>query len=140
MSDYYDLRESGLRPTGPRLRILHLFERSVQRHFSADDVYRALIESKEEVGIATVYRVLSQFEQAGILIRHNFEGDRALYELNRGEHHDHLLCVQCGQVVEFFSHDLEEIQEKIAKKYDFKLQEHVLYLYGTCRSCQPSHA
>jgi Fur family ferric uptake transcriptional regulator len=136
MTKSYNLRDQGLKLTGPRLKILHLFEHSSQRHLSADDVYKNLIEAQEEIGIATVYRVLTQFEQAGILIRHHFEGDRAFYELNQGEHHDHMFCTQCGTVSEFLDHDLENIQEAIAQKYQFKLQDHVLYLYGICSVCQ----
>jgi Fur family ferric uptake transcriptional regulator len=136
MTHHHDLRESGLRLTGPRMKILHLFEHSTQRHFSADDVYKNLLDAQEEIGIATVYRVLTQFEQAGILIRHHFEGERALYELNRGEHHDHMFCTVCGSVSEFFDSSLELLQEKIAKKHSFKLEDHVLYLYGVCAACQ----
>jgi Fur family ferric uptake transcriptional regulator len=126
------LKTMGLKATGPRLKILSLFEHTEQRHLTAEDVYRLLVMDNVDVGLATVYRVLTQFEQAGLLIRHHFDNDKAVYELNQGTHHDHLLCVQCGKVEEFYDPEIERRQRAIAAERGFKLMEHALYLYVEC--------
>ncbi|MBI3043909.1 MAG: ferric iron uptake transcriptional regulator [Betaproteobacteria bacterium] len=127
-----DLKTIGLKATLPRLRILELFEKSAVRHLSAEDVYRMLSKDGTDTGLATVYRVLTQFEQAGLLIRHHFETGKAVFELNQGGHHDHLVCVQCGHVEEFFDSEIEKRQEKIAKDRGFKIHDHSLHLYADC--------
>ena len=132
MSDPSELKSVGLKATLPRLKILSLFETSDQRHLSAEDIYRVLLNEHEDVGLATVYRVLTQFEQAGLLIRHHFESGKAVFELNQGGHHDHLVCLQCGRVEEFFDSEIEKRQEKIAKERGFTIREHSLYLYVDC--------
>ena len=134
-----DLRNSGLKVTGPRLRILELFQTSKQRHLSAEDVYRHLLAEKIEVGLATVYRVLTQFEQAGLLVRHHFEADKAVYEINEGAHHDHLVCLQCGRVEEFYDAEIEKRQAKIAKERGFALHDHALSLYADCVKVACAH-
>ena len=126
----------GLKATGPRLRILNLFETCGERHLTAEDVYRLLLSEQIDIGLATVYRVLTQFEQAGILTRHHFESGKAVFELNHGGHHDHFVCVKCGKVEEFYDPELEKQQEAIASKYGFEIQDHELYLYGVCKSCK----
>ena len=132
MSDSTDLKNIGLKATLPRLKILNLFEHSELRHMSAEDVYKQLIADGEDVGLATVYRVLTQFEQAGLLVRHHFESDKAVYELNQGGHHDHLVCLQCGRVEEFFDEEIELRQKKIAQERGFIIHDHSLYLYADC--------
>jgi Fur family ferric uptake transcriptional regulator len=132
VSSPQDLKTIGLKATLPRLRILELFEKSAVRHLAAEDVYRMLSKEGTDTGLATIYRVLTQFEQAGLLIRHHFEGGKAVFELNRGGHHDHLVCVQCGHVEEFFDPAIEQRQEEIARERGFSLQEHSLYLYVDC--------
>jgi Fur family ferric uptake transcriptional regulator len=131
-----DLKQSGLKATLPRLKILEMFQRSSAergvRHMSAEDVYRALLAENLDVGLATVYRVLTQFEQAGLLARSHFEAGRAVFELNEGRHHDHLVCLTCGRVEEFVDTDIEERQQRIAADRGFQLQEHALALYGVC--------
>jgi Fur family transcriptional regulator, ferric uptake regulator len=127
-----DLRNIGLKATGPRLRILELFQSGAQRHMSAEDVYRQLVAEKLEVGLATVYRVLTQFEQAGLLKRSAFETGKSVYELNEGAHHDHLVCLQCGRVEEFFDAEIERRQKKVAKERGFNLHDHALSLYADC--------
>ena len=141
MNQAQQLKSIGLKATGPRLKILNLFESNPQDHLSAEDVYRRLINDKIDVGLATVYRVLTQFEQAGILTRHHFESDRAVYELNQGHHHDHIVCMECGQVVEFYDPELEALQERIAARYGFEIVDRSLYLYGRCLKgdCQHCH-
>ena len=129
------LKDIGLKATGPRLKILDLFERSSARHLSAEDVYRLLLAEEVDIGLATVYRVLTQFEQAGILVRHHFESGKAVYELDEGAHHDHMVCMSCGRVTEFFSPEIEELQNKIAEQHNFRIREHSLYLYGECKDC-----
>ncbi|WP_255989952.1 ferric iron uptake transcriptional regulator [Chitinolyticbacter albus] len=136
MSNAADLKEAGLKATGPRLKILNLFEHSEQRHMTAEDVYRLLLNDHTDVGLATVYRVLTQFEQAGILVRHHFESGKAVFELNQGGHHDHLVCVKCGKVEEFYDPEIEKRQDAIADKHGFEIQDHELYLYGVCAECQ----
>ena len=130
------LKDSGLKVTGPRLKILDLFEQRPEAHLSAEDVYRLLLEDESDIGVATIYRVLTQFEQAEILIRHHFETGKAVYELNRGGHHDHIVCVKCNQVTEFFDPRIEEIQEQIAVERGYKIVDHSLYMYGVCADCQ----
>ena len=132
MTNVHDLKTSGLKATGPRLRILKLFEDSKVRHLSAEDVYRILMNEGLDIGLATVYRVLTQFEHAGILQRHHFESGKAVFELNQGGHHDHLVCIQCGRVEEFYDPEIERRQVKIAKDRGFTIHEHSLQLYADC--------
>ncbi|UOO91562.1 ferric iron uptake transcriptional regulator [Vitreoscilla stercoraria] len=130
------LKDSGLKVTGPRLKILDLFEQNPDAHLSAEDIYRLLLEDDSDIGVATIYRVLTQFEQAEILIRHHFETGKAVYELNRGGHHDHIVCVKCNSVIEFFDERIEAIQEQIALENGFRIVDHSLYMYGVCPECQ----
>lgn len=132
-----DLKTIGLKATLPRLRILELFEKSSVRHLSAEDVYRILLNEGTDTGLATIYRVLTQFEQAGLLMRHHFETGKAVFELNRGEHHDHLVCIQCGHVEEFYDAEIEKRQIKVAEARGFKIHDHSLQLYADCvrRNC-----
>lgn len=132
MSQSHDLKNAGLKATLPRIRILNLFETSDVRHLTAEDVYRLLLAEGVDVGLATVYRVLTQFEAAGLLIRHHFEGDKAVFELNQGTHHDHLVCLQCGKVEEFYDPEIEKRQEKIARERGFEIREHSLYIFADC--------
>jgi Fur family ferric uptake transcriptional regulator len=132
MNTIDELKSTGLKATLPRLKVLEIFQKGAQRHMSAEDVFRVLLEDRSDVGLATVYRVLTQFEQAGILTRSNFEGGKAVYELNEGKHHDHLVCLDCGKVEEFFDAQIEDRQSAIAKTRGFKLAEHALSLYGHC--------
>jgi Fur family ferric uptake transcriptional regulator len=126
------LKSAGLKATTPRLRILHLFEHSAIRHLSAEDVYRMLMKDGIDVGLATVYRVLTQFEQAGLLTRHHFGSDKAVFELNQGGHHDHIVCLQCGHVEEFFDEHIERRQDAVARERGYVLQAHSLHLYADC--------
>jgi len=128
-----DLRRAGLKATTPRLKILALLESAETRHMSAEEVYKAMLAGGEEVGLATVYRVLTQFESAGLVIRHNFEGGRSVYELNQGHHHDHMVCIECGKVFEFHDAAIEERQRAIATQEDFVMDDHSLYIYGVCQ-------
>lgn len=132
MSQPNDLKNVGLKATLPRLKILNLFETNEARHLTAEDVYRILLAEGVDVGLATVYRVLTQFEAAGLLVRHHFESGKAVFELNQGRHHDHLVCLQCGMVEEFYDAEIERRQEQIARERGFKIQEHSLYLYADC--------
>ena len=132
MSTPHDLKNAGLKATLPRLKIINLFEQSPVRHLTAEDVYRKLLAEGLDVGLATVYRVLTQFEQAGLLVRHHFESGKAVFELNQGGHHDHLVCLQCGRVEEFFDAEIEKRQTKIARGRGFEISEHALYLYAEC--------
>jgi Fur family transcriptional regulator, ferric uptake regulator len=127
-----NLKSSGLKATLPRLRILDLFENAAVRHMSADDIYRLLMQEGLDIGLATVYRVLTQFEQAGLLQRHHFESGKAVFELNQGGHHDHLVCLQCGRVEEFYDAEIEKRQERIAQERGFRIHEHSLSLYADC--------
>ena len=127
-----ELKSVGLKATLPRLKVLSLFESSKERHLSAEDVYKVLLNSGDDVGLATVYRVLTQFEQAGLLVRHHFEGGKAVFELNHGTHHDHIVCMQCGAVEEFCDDEIESLQHKVAKERGFKIKEHSLYIYADC--------
>ena len=125
-----DLRKVGLKVTHPRMRILELLEqKSAQHHLSAEDIYRQLLEHGDEIGLATVYRVLTQFEAAGLVIKHNFEGGQAVYELDRGGHHDHMVDVDTGKIIEFESSEIEKLQREIAAKHGYELEEHSLVLY-----------
>lgn len=133
------LKSTGLKVTVPRLKVLSIFENSQTRHLSAEDVYRLLLQEELDIGLATVYRVLTQFEQAGILRRSNFESGKSVFELNEGNHHDHLVCMECGRVVEFFDAEIEERQRLVAAKHGFKLMEHSLSLYGQCSTCAAKH-
>ncbi len=132
MTKPHDLKTIGLKATLPRLRILNLFETSEVRHMTAEDVYKLLLKEEMDIGLATIYRVLTQFEQAGILIRHHFEAGKAVFELNQGGHHDHLVCVQCGRVEEFYDAEIERRQAKIAKERGFEIHEHSLQIYADC--------
>jgi Fur family ferric uptake transcriptional regulator len=132
MSTAQDLKTAGLKATVPRLKIINLFERSRERHLTAEEVYRLLREEGLDIGLATVYRVLTQFEQAGLLIRHHFESGKAVFELNEGSHHDHLVCLQCGRVEEFYDAEIEQRQSEVARKRGFELKGHSLALYADC--------
>ena len=127
-----DLKTTGLKVTAPRLKVLDIFHRATSRHLTAEDVYRALLSDSVDIGLATVYRVLTQFEQAGILLRSHFESGKAVFELNEGNHHDHLVCLDCGHVEEFFDTKIEDRQRAIAQEKGFALAEHALSLYGHC--------
>jgi len=131
-----DLKKVGLKATLPRLKILELLENGDARHMSAEDVYKRLLELGEDVGLATVYRVLTQFESAGLVSRHHFEGGHSVFELNEGTHHDHLVCDKCGKVEEFFEETIEKCQNKVAEKLGYKITDHSLYIYGVCPECQ----
>lgn len=128
-----DLKASGLKATLPRLKILEIFQNSTVRHLSAEDVYKVLLTENLDVGLATVYRVLTQFEQAGLLHRNHFETGKAVFELNEGNHHDHLVCLDCGLVEEFFDAEIEKRQQKIAQERGFDIAEHALAMYGHCK-------
>ncbi len=136
--DNQDIRNAGLKVTLPRVKILDLLESSTQRHVSAEDVYKMLLDKGEEIGLATVYRVLTQFEAAGLVTRHNFEGGHAVFELDRGGHHDHLVCVVCGKVEEFVDGVIEKRQREIAREHGFEIVDHSLIIYGHCSNpkCQ----
>jgi len=131
-----DLKKAGLKATLPRIKILEFLERSDVRHMSAEDLYKAMLESGEEVGLATVYRVLTQFEQAGLVTRHHFEGGHSVFELNEGTHHDHILCIKCGRVDEFVDKTIEERQLRIAAEKGYEMTDHSLYIYGICEACR----
>ena len=128
-----DLRKAGLKVTLPRLKILEILEHSTTRHMSAEEIYKKLLDSSEDIGLATVYRVLTQFEAAGLVTRHHFEGGMAVFELNQGAHHDHIVCVDCGRVEEFMDGGIEERQNNVAKRLGFEISDHSLILYGHCR-------
>ena len=127
------LKNTGLKATVPRLKILELFQKSGLRHMSAEDVYRLVLDERADIGLATIYRVLMQFEQAGILSRSQFEGGKSVYELNQGQHHDHLVCLDCGRVEEFFDASIEQRQHDIAQSRGFELADHALSLYANCK-------
>ena len=127
-----DLRKAGLKVTLPRMKILEILETSETRHMSAEDVYKRLLEAREDIGLATVYRVLTQFEAAGLVSRHHFEGGHSVFEMNEGHHHDHIVCNQCGKVVEFFDETIEKCQDEVAKKAGFTIRDHSLIIYGDC--------
>lgn len=131
-----ELRKAGLKVTLPRIKILQILETSENKHMSAEDVYKALVESNQEVGLATVYRVLTQFEAAGLVMRHHFEGGHSIFELTPMNHHDHIVCTVCGKVEEFFDEIIEDRQELVAKSFGFQITDHSMYLYGKCPDCQ----
>jgi Fur family ferric uptake transcriptional regulator len=129
MSEAQDLKKAGLKATGPRLRILEILENSHLKHMSAEDVYKALLDIGEDAGLATVYRVLTQFEAAGLVVRHNFDSGHSVFELNRGSHHDHMVCIKTGRVIEFQNEEIEELQRRIADEHGYELEDHSLVLY-----------
>ncbi len=131
-ADNHELKRAGLKATVPRRRILEILETSGTHHLSAEDVYRELLEAGDDVGLATIYRVLTQFESAGLVSRHHFESGHAVFELERGHHHDHVICVQCGKVEEFFDQAIENRQKSIVEKMGFEIQDHSLVIYGNC--------
>jgi len=131
-----ELKRAGLKSTTPRLKILQFLEQNPRRHLSAEDVYKAMLEGGEDVGLATIYRVLTQFEQAGLVTRHHFEGGHAIFELNEGKHHDHIVCVRCGRVDEFVDETIEERQRAIAERFGYTMNDHSLYIFGTCAKCR----
>ncbi|CAB5705751.1 Ferric uptake regulation protein [Delftia tsuruhatensis] len=135
MKNIDELKSTGLKATLPRLKILEIFQKGTQRHMTAEDVFRVLLDERSDIGLATVYRVLTQFEQAGILIRSNFESGKAVYELNEGQHHDHFVCTSCGKVEEFYDPDIEKRQNLIAKAKGWVIQDHSMALYGQCADC-----
>jgi Fur family ferric uptake transcriptional regulator len=131
------LKKVGLKVTLPRIKILEILESAgTARHMSAEDVYKALLEHGDDVGLATVYRVLTQFEQAGILTRHHFEGGQSVFEMDEGKHHDHILCTKCGRVDEFVDPTIEERQKAIADRFGYTMTDHSLYIYGICKECR----
>lgn len=130
-----ELRKVGLKVTVPRLKILEVLEKADPHHMSAEEVYKTLLDSGEDVGLATVYRVLTQFEEAGLVRRHNFEGGYSVFEIDQGAHHDHMVCVKCNHVYEFIDHEIEKRQEEIAKEAKFKITDHSLTMYGICERC-----
>lgn len=130
------LKNAGLKITAPRTKILEIFETSDKRHLSAEEIYKTLLESNEDVSLATVYRVLTQFENANILTRHHFSEGHSVFELHSGEHHDHLVCAQCGHVEEFVDAIIEKRQKEIAKKSGYHMLDHALHIYGLCPRCQ----
>ncbi len=131
-----ELKKAGLKATLPRIKILEILGSNDVRHMSAEDVYKALLESGDDVGVATVYRVLTQFEAAGLISRHHFEGGHSVFEMNEGEHHDHILCVKCGRVDEFLDETIEKRQHALAKERGYAMTDHSLYIYGVCAACQ----
>ncbi|MDE2070303.1 MAG: ferric iron uptake transcriptional regulator [Gammaproteobacteria bacterium] len=131
-----ELRNVGLKVTLPRVKILEILESSALRHMSAEDMYKALLDSGEDIGLATVYRVLTQFETAGLVTRHHFEGGHSVFELNQGTHHDHIVCVKCGRVDEFVDGEIEKRQKQIASAKGYEITDHSLYLYGVCPECR----
>jgi len=137
MTHAEEIKSSGLKATLPRIKILEIFQRSSQRHLTAEDVYKVLLTDGSDIGLATVYRVLMQFEQAGLLSRNHFEAGKAVYELREDEHHDHLVCLDCGHVEEFYDAQIEQRQMAVAKEHGFELADHALSLYGHCvkRDC-----
>jgi len=130
------IKQAGLKVTMPRVKILGILETSGKRHLSAEDVYRQLLSQEEEIGLATVYRVLTQFESAGLVCRRHFEGGQSVFELNSGDHHDHLVCIKCGKIVEFMDALIEERQAAIAAEHGFRIEEHSLVVYGVCSGCR----
>ena len=135
MSNPSELKTIGLKATLPRLKILEIFQTSGHRHMSAEDIYKQLLGANMDIGLATVYRVLTQFEQAGLLARNHFDNGKAVFELNQGSHHDHLVCLTCGRVEEFYDAEIEKRQQRISKERGFLLQDHSLSMYGICADC-----
>ena len=134
--DNSDLKKAGLKITLPRMKILQILENTKEHHLTAEDVYKILLDSGEDIGLATVYRVLTQFEEAGLVNRHHFEEGRSVFELDLGAHHDHLVCVKCGRVQEFVDTIIEERQKQVAKEAGFEITDHSLNIYGICAKCQ----
>ena len=139
MTHAEELKSSGLKATLPRIKILEIFQRTARRHMTAEDVYKALLTEDADIGLATVYRVLMQFEQAGLLTRSNFESGKAVFELNEGQHHDHLVCLDCGRVEEFYDAEIEQRQRAVTVTRGFELQEHSLSLYARCTKADCVH-
>ncbi len=139
MTNIDELKSTGLKATVPRLKILEVFQRGGDRHMTAEDVFRVLLQERSDVGLATVYRVLTQFEQAGILSRSHFESGKAVYELNSGQHHDHLVCLDCGRVEEFYDAEIEKRQHAVAKAKGFTITDHALSLYASCTKTACPH-
>jgi len=139
MTKIEELKSTGLKATLPRLKILEIFQNGTQRHMTAEDVFRVLLEERSDVGLATVYRVLAQFEQADILTRSHFESDKAVYELNEGQHHDHLVCLDCGRVEEFYDAQIEQRQQAVARAKGFTIADHALSLYAHCTRSDCEH-
>lgn len=139
MTNIDELKNTGLKATLPRLKILEIFQKGAQRHMTAEDVFRVLLDDRSDVGLATVYRVLAQFEQADILTRSHFESGKAVYELNEGQHHDHLVCLDCGKVEEFYDAEIEKRQNAVAKAKGFKIADHALSLYAHCTTEKCPH-
>ena len=135
MTNIDELKSTGLKATLPRLKIMEIFQKGEQRHMTAEDVFRVLLQERSDIGLATVYRVLTQFEQAGILRRTHFEGGKALFELDGGQHHDHLVCTGCGRVEEFFDSEIERLQQEVAATKGWSVQDHAMSLYGLCAEC-----
>ena len=131
-----DIKNAGLKVTLPRMKILELLENSEDRHLKAEDIYKMLLDSGEEIALATVYRVLTQFETAGLVTRHHFDGGHAVFEINDGDHHDHLVDISTGRVVEFYDEVIEQRQKEIAARYNFTITEHTMVLYGLCQNCR----
>lgn len=131
-----DLKKAGLKVTLPRMKILEILQNADKKHLSAEDIYKRLLEAGEEIGLATVYRVLTQFEAANLVTRHHFEGGQAVFELEQGEHHDHLVCIKCGKVEEFLNETIESCQQKIADNAGYRITDHSLIIYGVCPDCQ----
>jgi len=134
--DKQNLKNAGLKATLPRVKILEVLEQNENAHMCAEDIYKIFVESREDIALATIYRVLTQFEAAGMVCRHRFEDGRAVFELNTGDHHDHLVCMNCGDVVEFVDDVIEERQRQIAKNAGFEMTDHCLYIYGICQKCK----
>ncbi len=132
MNEHSNLKKTGLKATLPRIKVLGIFENNRDKHLSAEDIFKIMMNKDEEVGLATIYRVLTQFEQSGILIRHHFESDKAVFELNEKDHHDHIVCLQCGFIKEFCDEEIEKRQNMIAEKNGFTIIEHALYIYADC--------
>ena len=139
MTHVDELKSSGLKATLPRIKILEVFQRTQRRHMTAEDVFKALLAEGADIGLATVYRVLMQFEQAGLLTRSNFESGKSVFELNEGQHHDHLVCLTCGRVEEFYDPEIEARQRAIAETRGFELHEHSLSLYARCTKTDCEH-
>jgi len=132
MLQHADLKKTGLKNTLPRLKVLNIFENNKDKHLSAEDIFKIMLKTDEGIGLATIYRVLTQFEQSGILLRHHFESDKAVFELNEKDHHDHIVCLQCGYITEFVDEEIEKKQKMIAENNGFNIIEHALYIYGDC--------
>ena len=134
--DNSNLKKAGLKITNPRRKILEIMETSKEHHLSAEDIYKILLEAGEDIGLATIYRVLTQFEEAGLVVKHNFEGGQSVFELDLGTHHDHLVCMKCGRVEEFIDQLIEARQQEIAEKAGYTMTDHSLNIYGICATCQ----